>query len=1167
MSDTVKKALEVSKKASKASKKKTKLLQDQYPTSYMPDVGRQVMAGGGMPDFSPFAVNYPEFDFNSFAKSDVPLPPLSDISLYNTPTGPQSRPFVPYEPPVQAAKPDAPAAKPVDRYSGSGGDSAGGYGVMSDVDQADVGTPGSFGQAMGNIGSGIASAAGYGQGMTMGNTIGGLLGGALGTAVAGPVGGILGGIAGRHAANAFAEQPTMDSSTSTPGTGRGGGSSPSGRGGGPSASEVAANNATASMDFGGNFGGPSAADVAADNATASMDFGGSFGGPSAADVAADNATAGMDFGGGMSGVGSADGSESESDSSESSGFGGGMGGGDVGGGAESSGGTESSGGGAGDSGSSESSGESDSSGGESDSGGGSSGGGESGDGGYRRGGRAGYAEGGPPTYDMMGNPLFAGSDEVGSTPGMYEKAMDVVSKYGQKVGEPAVELAKKYLEHTGKAAQEGSELMTEANRSARMQEGRLPINAMWQYPLGALQTAFSPISGAAQTAGEYATKATGDPTFGAKVAFAGEMVDPTHAGMFKKMLPGVLASVPAPGVLSKAASVSETLPKTVSAVKEVPEAVASTRQTTPLGFYSHAADVASGLKQAVKPQDALNWISKQPGVRKEELIAAGIIDDKGRMTPEFAAMPRVDAQTLSERVRTGAPDVTETVLPFKATQLDPRYKVMSLEEAKEQFPDEFIKGEYGPYVLVGPTGTGPSAPVRPLMGANDPSEFFTHFGLGSKYGPDVYPELTTPGGTNYREVVMRLPEKPYEVPEVYRSSHPMLRNESFNSLEDMYAKADELLNNVDYARRSGGLDDESYTRVAGLFKLDELRNRNFSAFKEVDETKNVDPNLRNFSHYTDQTNPVLHMRMQDVRDPGAGNVLRIEEIQSDWAQKGRKSGFRPTEAQIEDSKKAVEELKARMAENETAMIRTYGKDDSEYARLKDESMKIRQEMARHGMVLSNRPGRLPSAPYVGDTKNWTDLGVKRALLEAANKDYDAVQFIKGDVNRKRYGEAGNPNEDYGYHYDVNVPTSLKNILKKVDPEAKIESRRVSAHDSDMYKTAQKEYDYLVSEKRDIERRLDEMEEGSSGADDLHDQLYDIESDLEIAKYKLEAFATPDEFWEVKMTPKLREAIRQGLPRFADGGKVEDEMPVTSPEEPKKSDGGSITGWMKFNTPN
>ena len=45
------------------------------------------------------------------------------------------------------------------------------------------------------------------------------------------------------------------------------------------------------------------------------------------------------------------------------------------------------------------------------------------------------------------------------------------------------------------------------------------------------------------------------------------------------------------------------------------------------------------------------------------------------------------------------------------------------------------------------------------------------------------------------------------------------------------------------------------------------------------------------SSHWDESNVVAHIRVNDRRDADGKRVLFVEEIQSDWAQKGRKEGF------------------------------------------------------------------------------------------------------------------------------------------------------------------------------------------------------------------------------------------------------------------------------------
>jgi len=721
-------------------------------------------------------------------------------------------------------------------------------------------------------------------------------------------------------------------------------------------------------------------------------------------------------------------------------------------------------------------------------------------------------------YDYMGGvaaPATNRQPDPNKGPGIVEKAFDRLYKAGATVGRPMQELAQRYTENTQEAAREAANLAVESSRKSgqAMREGR-PLDAtgqaIWQ-TIGNIGIPFAPLTGAAKTAGDYATKFTGDPTFGAKVALAGEMVDPSHIGMLKKMAPAVLGIAAVPGTPLNIERVRST-------VSQVAPQTAPAHQTTPLGLYSHAAEVASGLKQPGKPQDVYNWLSKQPGVRKEELVAAGIIDDAGNLHPEFASMSRVTPQELSERIKKGAPEVEETVLPFYAREIDPKYQIVGLEEARRMFPDKQFRGVDTKYVLIEKDMYGDP---RFVDKAYHEHEFLNKYGFRSKYGPDVYPELTTPGGSNYREVILRIPSVDQQM--FYYSDHPLLRYHQFKTLEDMRSYADDIVRKHDEHKAAYPAMYPKESSDPLVNWADELRNQKYRIAQVPDDSVK-DPNLRNFSHYNEETNPLLHIRMQDVPSPQRGLTLRIEEIQSDWAQQARKKGFRPTEAQIEDSKKAVEELKARLAENDQNMIRTYGKDDAEYERLYRENIDIREQMAQHNQVLKKTNG-LPKAPYVGDTKQWTELGVKRALLEAGrNTEYDSVQFIKGDINRNRYG-AYYGDEDYGYHYDVNVPSALKNILKKLDPEAKITTAK-SPINLENVRHLEDSIRSFKAEQKKAEAEQDLM------------TVYELEDELTILKQQLEVAMKPMEFWEVKMTPKLREALQQGLPRFAAGGAVD-----------------------------
>ena len=47
------------------------------------------------------------------------------------------------------------------------------------------------------------------------------------------------------------------------------------------------------------------------------------------------------------------------------------------------------------------------------------------------------------------------------------------------------------------------------------------------------------------------------------------------------------------------------------------------------------------------------------------------------------------------------------------------------------------------------------------------------------------------------------------------------------------------------------------------------------------------------------------------------------------------------------------------------------------------------------------PG-VPDGPYIGNTQQWTDLGLKRALIEAANGGYSHLSWTPGEDQADRY---------------------------------------------------------------------------------------------------------------------------------------------------------------------
>jgi hypothetical protein len=541
------------------------------------------------------------------------------------------------------------------------------------------------------------------------------------------------------------------------------------------------------------------------------------------------------------------------------------------------------------------------------------------------------------------------------------------------------------------------------------------------------------------------------------------------------------------------------------------------RETTPMGFYSAAAEAATKIPQKAPIDQILNKLRGSPNVKAEELDWSGVRD-------AFAGQKSVDPQEVARHLQTNLPQIKETVYGGKPP-VSHEAESDEDEEGREYYrigpsyngdfhsiyEDARRQGQTT-YELYEPTG-------RHMGDYNSMEEAEEAANRSISNMPETrYDEYKIPGGSNYREVVMHLPENKPTMK--YRVNFPNGRSVT-----------------VDSEERARG--------VANVFEGSTIEGR--------PQTSDLDYK----SSHWEEMNPVAHLRLAD-RDNG--KTLHVEELQSDWGQAAQQA-----------RKKEIKRI------------------------AKEQGIKKEEAAKAVPQDFAFSSGKLPVGPHVTDTKGWVDLGIKRALMEAARGGYDRVVFTPGEEQANRYslskhikGVSYDPeektlsimhhNSNRGYRdipgdiepedleehigkeaaekllatdphplsgnhilegqdlevggegmkkfYDSLLPNQIRNLVGKYDKEAKLSlfGHEINTGKHTGFVSGEKVMEELSETKH--MRPDDKADWWRSLTQDKRDQLI---SDFRKGRdYKVHS---------LEITPKLRAAILKGLPAFEHGGSV------------------------------
>lgn len=133
------------------------------------------------------------------------------------------------------------------------------------------------------------------------------------------------------------------------------------------------------------------------------------------------------------------------------------------------------------------------------------------------------------------------------------------------------------------------------------------------------------------------------------------------------------------------------------------------------------------------------------------------------------------------------------------------------------------------------------------------------------------------------------------------------------------------------------------------------------------------------SHFT-EPNILAHVRFNDRTDSEGKRVLFLEEVQSDWHQKGRDKGYR-----ISPEREA--ELRATIEKAES-----YGADATP-------EQKQAWVDAMNELQPDTIGKKVPEAPF---KKTWHEFALKRMIRYAAENGYDKIAWTTGEQQAERY---------------------------------------------------------------------------------------------------------------------------------------------------------------------
>ena len=252
----------------------------------------------------------------------------------------------------------------------------------------------------------------------------------------------------------------------------------------------------------------------------------------------------------------------------------------------------------------------------------------------------------------------------------------------------------------------------------------------------------------------------------------------------------------------------------------------------------------------------------------------------------------------------------------------------------------------------------------------DEAERLTHAweefeGLGGDKTPKHEHHYRTEGGENYREILVQAPNK-----------YTLHGTKAYDDIsKQMYGK--------DWL----GLTSEERKNVADTANPQQFTN----------------------GHYQEHPNTMINMRLDDRIDVDGKKGTLLDELQSDWHQKGKEEGYASDNPFLKMPQMSADEMLLKHGDQMNPEQKRYlenfiknwerVENNNQSDEIKQKRLDERTEDFQRWVEKQKIANAIPDAPY---KKNWYELGLKKAIQHAVERGDDRLYLSTGKTLADRY---------------------------------------------------------------------------------------------------------------------------------------------------------------------